>query len=79
MSDESQEKKARGRVITITPPTGEEHIATRAVVLKRKTKKAVKTLPLTGRKITTRPWKARKAPKSPPSIGSMQPPGKKSS
>ena len=78
MSDESQDKKAQGRAITVEPPTGEEHIATRAVVLKRKTKKVVKALPLMGRKISTRPWKPRKATQRPPSIGSMQPPGKKS-
>ena len=65
------------RTATIDEARGTSHIATRSVVLQAPRKKTVKALALLGRHVRTKVWKKPKGPKRPPSIGSMQPPGRK--
>ena len=65
------------RTATVDAPKGDKHIATRSVVLYRAPTKKIKVLSLMGRHVRTKVWKKPKGPKRPPSIGSMQPPGRK--
>ena len=77
MSDEPENPEGAERAVTTKEPSGGAHVATRSVVLDIPRKKIVKPIGIQGRMIHTRPWKRKKPRARPPSIGSMQPPGKK--
>ena len=78
MDDADEKTSAQPeRAATVDGPSGDRHIATRSVVLHRPHTKKVKTIALLGRSVRTKLWSKPRGPERPPSIGSMQPPGRK--
>ena len=65
------------RATTVEEATGDQHIATRSVVMHRPRAKKIKLMAPLGRHVRTKVWNKPADRKRPPSIGSMQPPGGK--